>query len=380
MNKSLKSLLALILVLSLGLGAACAPEPTPETDSTEASTASATEASAEASIPAADDQEKADAPALQEEDQEAETADKADLRPVTVILDYVINTNHSGLFAALDKGYYADEGLDVKIVEPQEGVSLQILATGKADFATTYQEDLTYALTQEEPLPLKAIATIIQNNTSGFASHKEKNITTPADFAGKTYAGWGSAAEKAIIQAAVKQAGEDPESVTFVTAMDTSYASLEGDIDLMWFFEGWDMIAAEMEGLDLNYIPCREIDERLNYYTPIIVTRDDLIDQDPDLVKAFMRATAKGYAFASDTSNVDEMVQILLKYSPELDPELLTKSQTFLAGEYGKGADRWGLMKDEVWTGYAEFMQENDLISKVLAPEDYFTNAFIPEK
>lgn len=380
MNKSLKSLLALILVLSLGLGAACAPEPTPETDSTEASTASATEASAEASIPAADDQEKADAPALQEEDQEAETADKADLRPVTVILDYVINTNHSGLFAALDKGYYADEGLDVKIVEPQEGVSLQILATGKADFATTYQEDLTYALTQEEPLPLKAIATIIQNNTSGFASHKEKNITTPADFAGKTYAGWGSAAEKAIIQAAVKQAGEDPESVTFVTAMDTSYASLEGDIDLMWFFEGWDMIAAEMEGLDLNYIPCREIDERLNYYTPIIVTRDDLIDQDPDLVKAFMRATDKGYAFASDTSNVDEMVQILLKYSPELDPELLTKSQTFLAGEYGKGADRWGLMKDEVWTGYAEFMQENDLISKVLAPEDYFTNAFIPEK
>lgn len=380
MNKSLKSLLALILVLSLGLGAACAPEPTPETDSTEASTASTTEASAEASIPAADDQEKADAPALQEEDQEAETADKADLRPVTVILDYVINTNHSGLFAALDKGYYADEGLDVKIVEPQEGVSLQILATGKADFATTYQEDLTYALTQEEPLPLKAIATIIQNNTSGFASHKEKNITTPADFAGKTYAGWGSAAEKAIIQAAVKQAGEDPESVTFVTAMDTSYASLEGDIDLMWFFEGWDMIAAEMEGLDLNYIPCWEIDERLNYYTPIIVTRDDLIDQDPDLVKAFMRATAKGYAFASDTSNVDEMVQILLKYSPELDPELLTKSQTFLAGEYGKGADRWGLMKDEVWTGYAEFMQENDLISKVLAPEDYFTNAFIPEK
>lgn len=380
MKKSLKSLLSLILLLCLGLGVACAQDPQPKTEATAVPTESAAKASEEASTPSADDQKQAEAPGPQEDEQKAEATEKADLHPVTVILDYVINTNHSGLFAALDKGYYADEGLDVQIVEPQEGVSLQILATGKADFATSYQEDLTYALTQDEPLPLKAIATIIQNNTSGFASHKEKNITKPADFAGKTYAGWGSAAEKAIIQAAVKQAGEDPESVTFVTAMDTSYASLEGDIDLMWFFEGWDMIAAKMEGLDLNYIPCRDIDERLNYYTPILVTRNDLIDQDPDLVKAFMRATAKGYAFASDTANVDEMVQILLKYSPELDPELLTQSQSFLAGEYGKGSDRWGLMKNEVWTGYADFMEENGLISKVLAPEDYFTNAFIPEE
>ncbi|MDD7401878.1 MAG: ABC transporter substrate-binding protein [Eubacteriales bacterium] len=366
MKRSLKSLFALFLVFCLGLGAACAQEPQPKTEVTQVPSESATKAAAETAAPVDSQKTDADKP--------------ADLRPVTVILDYVINTNHSGLFAALDKGYYADEGLDVQIVEPQEGVSLQILATGKADFATSYQEDLTYALTQDEPLPLKAIATIIQNNTSGFASHKEKNITKPADFAGKTYAGWGSAAEKAIIQAAVKQAGEDPDSVTFVTAMDTSYASLEGDIDLMWFFEGWDMIAAKMEGLDLNYIPCRDIDERLNYYTPILVTRNDLIDQDPDLVKAFMRATGKGYAFASDPENVEEMVQILLKYSPELDLELLTQSQSFLAGEYGKGADRWGLMKDEVWTGYADFMEENGLISKVLSPEDYFTNAFIPEK
>ncbi len=302
-----------------------------------------------------------------------------DLRKLTLILDYVINTNHSGLFLALERGYYEEEGLQLEIIEPQEGVTLQLLASGRADFGVSYQEDLTYALDAEDPLPLRAIAAIIQNNTSGFASLKEKNITGPADFAGKIYAGWGSAAEQAIIEAAVKQAGENPESVEFVTSMDTSYTGLKGDIDFMWLFEGWDIIAAKMAGLDLHFIPCRDIDERLNYYTPILVARNDTIDKDKELVSAFIRATKRGYEEASKEENLEEICDILLRYSPELNPELVRESQKFLAGEYSKGADTWGLMKADVWLGYAEFLQENGLIQNILDAEAYFTNEFLFE-
>lgn len=303
--------------------------------------------------------------------------DKQELKKITVILDYVVNTNHSGLYLAKERGYYEDAGLDVEIIEPQESTSLQVLAAKKADFAISYQEDLTYALDQDEPLPLKAIAAIIQNNTSGFASLAEKNIKSSKDFEDLTYAGWGSPAETAIIQAAMKNAGLDPDKMEFVTAMDTSYASLKGDIDLMWFFEAWDLIAAKMEGLELNYIPCRDIDERLNYYTPIIVARNEMIENDPELVKAFMQATQKAYEEACDKANVDEIVEIMTKNAPAVDAELLSKSQSYLADEYMKGSERWGLMQDKVWTGYAEFMKEYELIEEVLEPSAYYTNEFL---
>ena len=101
-----------------------------------------------------------------------ETKNSEGLQKVTVILDWTPNTNHTGLYVAKEKGYYKDLGLDVEIIQPSEGSSLQLLAAGKGDFAISYQEDLTYARTSDNPLPVKAIAAVIQHNTSGFASPK----------------------------------------------------------------------------------------------------------------------------------------------------------------------------------------------------------------
>ncbi|MCQ4404289.1 ABC transporter substrate-binding protein, partial [Clostridioides difficile] len=86
-------------------------------------------------------------------------------KKVTMVLDWTPNTNHTGLFVALDKGYYKEEGLDVEIVQPPESGAETLVATGKADFGISYQEQVTYAKTSEDPLPIKAVATVIQHNT-----------------------------------------------------------------------------------------------------------------------------------------------------------------------------------------------------------------------
>ena len=103
-------------------------------------------------------------------------ASEEDLTKVTVILDYIPNTNHSGMYAALDLGYYEEEGLDVEIIEPTEGATNTLIANGVGTFGIAYQEDVTLALASDDPLPIKAIATIIQHNTSGFVSLKSSNI------------------------------------------------------------------------------------------------------------------------------------------------------------------------------------------------------------
>ena len=135
--------------------------------------------------------------------------DSDELDEVTVILDYVANTNHTGMYVALDQGMYEAEGLKVNIVEPTEGATATLIAVGKGDFGISYQEDVTIALASKDPLPIKAIATIIQHNTSGFVTAADKDITSPKDFEGKTYAGWGGPGESAVLEAVMKQAGAD---------------------------------------------------------------------------------------------------------------------------------------------------------------------------
>ena len=142
-----------------------------------------------------------------QEDGQQEGTDQ--LRDVTVILDYTVNTNHTGMYVAQKLGYYEEQGLNVSIIEPADGVTPTLIATGKGDFGVSYQEDVTYGRASEDPLPVKAIAALIQHNTSGFASAADKNITSVKDFEGKVYAGWGSPSEEAIIRAVMEEAGFD---------------------------------------------------------------------------------------------------------------------------------------------------------------------------
>ena len=123
------------------------------------------------------------------------TTVEQELQKVTIVLDWVPNTNHTGIYIAKENGYYDDEGLEVDIIQPSEGGSADLIAAGKGEFGISYQEQVTYARTADNPLPVVAIAAIIQHNTSGFASPAEKNIKTPADFEGKKYGGWGSPME-----------------------------------------------------------------------------------------------------------------------------------------------------------------------------------------
>ncbi|PKM76613.1 MAG: ABC transporter substrate-binding protein [Firmicutes bacterium HGW-Firmicutes-15] len=298
------------------------------------------------------------------------------LQKVTVMLDWFPNTNHSGLYVAKDQGYYAEEGLDVNIIQAAEGGNPQLIAAGKTDFAISYQEEVTIARSQD--IPVVAIAAVIQHNTSGFASPVSKNIKTPKDFEGKTYGGWGSPAETAVLKVLMDKYGADINKVKMVNVGSADFfASMEKGIDFSWIFEGWTGIEAKTKGIDLNFIKPKDVYNILDYYTPVIIAGENIISQDPELVKKFMKATTKGYNFAID--NPDKTAAILIKSVPELNKDLVIASQTYLSKEYKSDAPRWGEMKSEVWKDYAVFMFVYKLIDKNIQVEQAFTNKFLPE-
>ncbi len=300
------------------------------------------------------------------------------LKEVTLILDYVPNTNHTGFYVALEKGYYEEEGLDLKIVEPTDGATATLVAQKKGTFGISYQEDVTIALSAEDPLPIKAIATIIQHNTSGFAALADSGINSPADFEGKTYAGWGGPGESAVLEACMTEAGADFSKLKMVISDGSGFEALGKSCDLMWFFEAWDCVMAQRNDCELNYMELRSLDERLDYYTPVIITSDEVLDSDPEMVRAFLRASAKGYEDA--IADPDGAAEILSAYVPEYDPDMLRDSLEYLSGKFMEDTDSWGLMKDEVWDNYTEFLREYGVIEEEVPASLCYTNDFLPEE
>ena len=299
------------------------------------------------------------------------------LKKVTVILDYVPNTNHTGMYAALDKGYYLEEGLDVEIIEPTEGATNTLVAQNRGTFGISFQEDVTLAIAAEDPLPIKAVAALIQHNTSGFVTLEGSGIDSPADWEGKIYAGWGGPGENAVIRAVMLQNGADPDKLNMVIADGLGFESLGRACDIMWSYEAWDIIQAELAGVELHYIPCPVLDERLDYYTPVIVTNTQTLENDPEMVKAFLRATAKGYEDC--IADPEEGAQILYKYTPDYDLEMLKVSQAYLADKYIADAPSWGIMRDEVWDNYTEFMVEYGVLDSPVPASDCYTNDFLSQ-
>lgn len=310
--------------------------------------------------------------------EEANTTEKQEeLTKVDVMLDWFPNTNHTGLYVAKEKGFFKDEGLNVKILQPGENASVDtMVATGKIDFGIGYQEGITQARAKD--IPIVSIGAVIQHNTSAFASLKSADIQAPKDFEGKRYGGWGSPVEEAVLKAVMNQAGADFSKVEMVNIGATDFFKAIGrDADVMWIYYGWDGVEAKRQGKELNTLMLKDLHPALDYYTPVITTSEKMVNEDPEKAKKFMAAVSKGYQFAIE--NPTEAADILLTFNPELKKPLVHKSQEWLSPRYQDDAEKWGVQKEEVWKRYGDWMFEQKLIDKQIDPQKAFTNEFLPE-
>lgn len=294
---------------------------------------------------------------------------------VTVVLDWTINTNHTGLYVAQDQGYFKDAGLDVEIQPAPESGAAALLAAGKADFAYSYQEEILQS--RAAGVNLTAVASVIQHNTSGFAARTTTGIKRPKDFEGKRYGGWGSPMEEALLKTLVEADGGDPKKVEILNigSMDF-FSATEKTIDFAWIFQGWTGIEAQTRGIALDYLPLRQFNASLDYYTPVIATTQTLTERNPGRVKAFLTALSKGYQFA--IQKPDDAAAILLKAAPELNKELVYASQKFLAKEYQAEAHRWGEMDELRWNNFLIWMLKNNLIKALPDSGSLFRNDLLP--
>lgn len=298
--------------------------------------------------------------------------------PVRVMLDWSPNTNHTGLYVALDKGWFAEQGLQVEILEPSEGAGTEaVVGAGRAQFGVSFQEYATHA--RLEGVPIVSIAAVLQHNTSGFASLKTTGIRRPKDFAGRRFGGYDLPIERAVVGSLIACDGGDRHQMQFVSVGTADVLTLlqRRDIDYGWIFYGWEGIEARLRGMDLNVVMMEDhFDCVPDYYTPILITGEQLIREKPDLVRRFMAATSRGYTWAGQ--HPDEAAEILSRRVPELDRRLVRESQRWLSPHYQADAPRWGEQKLEVWQRFSDWLYTNQLIDRPFDAAAAFTNQFLP--
>ncbi|MDR2209961.1 MAG: ABC transporter substrate-binding protein [Spirochaetaceae bacterium] len=297
--------------------------------------------------------------------------------PIRVVLDWTPNTNHTGIYAAKEKGWFAEEGLDVEILMPPEDGALILLGAGKAEFAVDFQESLGPAIAREDALPLTAVAGIISHNTSGLMSLKKAGITRPRDLTGKRFASWETPLVRAVIKDIVEADGGDFSQVQMVPNMATdAFSALETDVDSIWIYYAWDGVAAEVRGTGIDYIDLGTLNPALDFYTPVLVTNTAWAAANPETAKKFMKALSRGYEFAIE--NPKDAAEILLTQAPELDRDLVLKSQNYLAPRYKADAPRWGEIDPRRWGSFYRWMFERGLLEKDIG-EGGFTNEYLPQ-
>jgi len=306
-----------------------------------------------------------------------------DAFPITLCLDWTPNTNHTGIYAAKALGYFADAGLDVTIVQPPEDGAVSVCASGQADFSIDAQDTLAAAFALSDPLPVTAVAALLQHNTSGIISRAGDGIDSPAGLAGHTYSTWNSPIELAMLKKLVTDGGGDWSDVTLIpnNITDEASALAENQTDAVWVFYAWGGLNVKLSGLDFDYWSIADQNETFDYYTPVLVANNDFLAEHPDETKAFLAALEKGYAYAAE--NPDDAAQLLIDGDDTGSlagaEKLVKTSQEWLADKYVADAPKWGYIDPDRWNAFYKWLDDNGLVENQI-PENYgFTNDYLSD-
>lgn len=303
------------------------------------------------------------------------TAD--DVKKVSFVLDYAPNVNHTGLYVAIDQGYFAEEGIEVEIMPVPEDGSDALIGSGSANMGITYQDYIANSLASDNPMPYTAVAALVQHNTSGIMSRAEDGITSAKGMENHVYATWNLPVEQATIKQIVEADGGDFSKVKMVPyEVDDEVAGLQAKMfDAVWVYEWWAVQNANLQNYAVNYFSFADMDPIFDYYTPVVAVNDAFASQNPELVVAFLRALRKGYEFAIEKPA--DAAEILCKAVPELDQALIHAAQGAISPEYLSDAKQWGEIDPDRWARFYQWLNDEKLVNKDIDVNAGYTLDFL---
>lgn len=300
-----------------------------------------------------------------------------ELKELDVVLDWYPNALHAFMYVAIEKGYYEEEGLKVNIQFPSNSNdAISLVAAGQADIGLYYQQDVIQARTKQN-VPVKSIGAVVQGPLNIVLSLKEKNITTAEDLVGKTIGYAGTELSEALIRSVMNYVSADYSDVTMIdVGFDLMSSMTTGNVDAtIGCLVNHEVPQMEEEGFSVNWFDLDEYGVP-TYYEGVFLANDNAIENDSETLKAFLRASAKG--FADMKANPEEALQILLTNQNEenfpLSETVERKSVEVLLPMMETADAAFLSQSDECWQENIDWMLEQGLISETVALDEVRIN------
>ncbi|MBI2369133.1 MAG: ABC transporter substrate-binding protein [Deltaproteobacteria bacterium] len=300
---------------------------------------------------------------------------------VSLRLDWVTRGFHAPFALTAEKGYYAENGLVVSIQEGRGSATTLKLIANVSD-PIGFADSAVVAKGIVQGVPVKVVAGIMQKSPISVLSLEETAIRTPKDLEGKLFAGTAGGSGELLLPAFLKANGLTPESVRMVTVepgLKPIYVLQKKVQATVTFIT--DVPIIESQDPRARIAALWYADYGLNLLANGVIVSQKVLQEQPDLVRKFLRATARGYAAAQ--ANPDEAVAALKKRFPQspMSSEILRKQLVLSLGllhtKRTEGRP-WGWMAREDWEETQDLLHQYAGLERKVPVTTFYTNEYLP--
>ena len=297
---------------------------------------------------------------------------------VRLPVGYIPNVQFAPIYVAIEKGFYQEEGLEIELDYNMETDSVALVGAGETQFAIVSGEQVLLGRAQE--LPVVYVMAWYEDYPVGVVAKSDQDIKEPQDLAGKSIGIPGLYGTSYIGMIALLNAGGlTEEDVDLQSIGYTQVESLANDVvDAVNIYVNNEPTKLEAEGYDLDVL---EVSDYLSLVANGMITNEEVIKTQPELVASMVRATLRGIEYAAQ--NPDEAFEICKKHIDNLadltDEDLAVQRQVL-----EKSIDIWqldnpGFTDPQAWEHMQDLLLQMGLMEESLDLSDAYSNAFIGE-
>jgi putative hydroxymethylpyrimidine transport system substrate-binding protein len=297
---------------------------------------------------------------------------------LSLTLDFYPNPDHAGIYMAQKLGYFEEAGLDVSIQTPSDPAApIKLLAAGQTDLAISYEPEVLLA--HEKGLDVTAVGALVNRPLTSMIWLQKSGIKGVASLRGKTIATAGIPYQDAYLKTILARAELSPSDVKTVNVGFGLLPAIVGGKaeGMLGGFRNVEGIDLRLRGLDPIVTPVDQLGVP-TYDELVLVAQRQRLDQDPQAIRLFLAALARGTAAAASSPNAT--TKALLEANSDLDPKL-TRAEvaaTLPLLDPPRGDRPYGYMDAGRWVEFAGWMRDNELISSLPAPTAVLSNDYLP--
>ena len=305
----------------------------------------------------------------------ATTAPAPELAPIQLGVGYIPSVQFAPLYVAIEKGYFAEEGLAVSLEYGYETDFLKLVGVGEREFAIASGDQII--LGRAQGLPVTYVAEWYARYPVVVFSPAEKGIASPKDLIGKTVGIPGLFGASYVSWKALVVAADLPEDQIILKTVGFNQAAAlqEGLVDAAVDYAANGPVQFQMQNIPTDVIV---VDDYMHLPANGLVTSEAIIADHPQQVTGMVRAMLRGIAYT--LAHPDDAFEISLKYVPEARQNLATNRAIFDASlPYWTPASpaALGRTDPEIWPATAAFMHRAGLVDKLVDTDGIWTNEFV---